>query len=96
MTKNRRQLLANVERLSGYFQKRLSAMDFGKAAELTIRGMAIGVDVGSERRASNIQEDAREAGLLISTQDSRLLLLPALNMPRSMAATGLDILDRCL
>ena len=37
MTKNRRQLLANVERLSGYFHKRLRAMDFSKTAELTIR-----------------------------------------------------------
>lgn len=96
MTKNRRQLLAGVERLSGYFQKRLSAMDFGKSTELTIRGLAIGVDVGSERRASNIQEDAREAGLLISTQGSRLLLLPALNMPRSVAEAGLDVLEHCL
>ena len=96
MTKNRRQLLANVERLSGYFQKRLTAMGFGGTAELTIRGLAIGVDVGSERRASDIHDDAREAGLLISTQGSRLLLLPALNMPRSMAETGLDILERCL
>jgi len=96
MTKNRRQLLANVERLSGYFHKRLRAMDFSKTAELTIRGLAIGLDVGAERRASNIQEDAREAGLLISTQGSRLLLLPALNMPRSVAQKGLDILERCL
>ena len=85
MTKNRRQLLANVERLSDYFRKRLKTMDFGKAVELTIRGLAIGVDVASERRASTIQEEAREAGLLTSTQGSRLLLLPALNIPRSVA-----------
>ncbi len=96
MTKNRRRLLANVERLSAYFDKRLRAMDFGGTPDLTIRGLAIGLDVGSERRASTIQEDAREAGLLISTQGSRLLLLPALNMPRSLAGKGLDILERCL
>src|SRR5436190_3604313 len=96
ITKNRRQLLANVERLSGYFRKRLRAIDFGKAAELTICGLAIGVDVGSERRASNIQEEAREAGLLMSTQGPRLLLLPPLNMPRSVAEKGLDNLERRL
>jgi adenosylmethionine-8-amino-7-oxononanoate aminotransferase len=88
MTKNRQKLLANVERLSGYIRKRLRPMDFDKTAELTVCGLAIGVDVGSERRPSNIQEDARKAGLPISTQGSRLLLLPALNLPLSVAERG--------
>jgi 4-aminobutyrate aminotransferase-like enzyme len=71
-------------------------MEFGEAAEITICGPAIAVDVGSERRASNIQEKAGKSGLLMSTQSSRLLLLPPLNMPRSVAEKGLDILERCL
>jgi acetylornithine/succinyldiaminopimelate/putrescine aminotransferase len=95
MTKHRKRLLGNVQRMSNYFRTRLSAIEFKHPAKLHIRGLAIGVDVEKEDYATKLQERARDEGLLFSIEESRLLLLPALNVEQEAAKDGLDILERC-
>jgi acetylornithine/succinyldiaminopimelate/putrescine aminotransferase len=96
LMQHRKRLLENVAATSDYFYGRLSAMDFEEAPEIRMRGLAIGVDVGDEEYASKIKDECRKAGLLLTTESSALLLLPALNIERVVARKGLDILESCL
>jgi 4-aminobutyrate aminotransferase-like enzyme len=43
-----------------------------------------------------VQQRCRRRGLLVSTEDSSLLLLPSLIVTRAIAKAGLDILERCV
>jgi acetylornithine/succinyldiaminopimelate/putrescine aminotransferase len=96
LMQHRKRLLENVAATSDYFYGRLSAMEFEEAPEIRMRGLAIGVDVGDEEYASKIKDECRKAGLLLTTESSALLLLPALNIERVVARKGLDILESCL
>jgi acetylornithine/succinyldiaminopimelate/putrescine aminotransferase len=87
-------LLRHVARMSELFGARLAAMRFAAEPELHIRGLAIGVDVQDEEYAGRIKDRCRRAGLLVTKEESTLLLLPALNIQRSVAERGLDILER--
>ena len=57
--------------------------------------LAIDVDIGTERYAAKLQEDARREGLLFSADGSGLRLIPALNVDHAIAEKNLDILQRC-
>ena len=94
--RNRRKLLAHVAELSDYFRSRLLEMDFDEPAGIRIKGLAIGVDVHDEEYASAIEEGCRRRGLLLTTEGSSILLLPALNIERSVAKRGLDILEKAI
>jgi len=93
---NKKRLLGGVMRTSAYFRDRLSAMAFKEQPRINIRGLAIGVDVGDEDYADQIRERCRRRGLLLTTQDSTLMLLPALTIERAAAKRGLDILESSL
>lgn len=88
----RRPLLAGVNALSACFRERLLAMEFRKPPTLNVIGLAIGIDLGSEAYASRIEERCRKGGLLVTSQDSSILLLPALTLDERTARRGLDIL----
>jgi acetylornithine/succinyldiaminopimelate/putrescine aminotransferase len=89
-----KRLLGHVARMSELFGRRLAAMRFESEPELRVRGLAIGVDVGDADYAGRIKERCRRGGLLITKEDTTLLLLPALNVERRIAEEGLDILER--
>ena len=93
---NRRRLLADVAEMSEYFRVRLLQLEFERPATIRIQGLAIGIDVGAEEDADAIQEKCRRNGLLVSTEGSTVLLLPALSIDRRTAARGLDILARSI
>lgn len=59
-----------------------------------MQGLAIGIEVSSERYASRIEERCRKRGLLLTTEGATVLLLPALDITRAAARKGLDILER--
>ena len=82
--------------MSEHFAERLARIRFGHPPTIRIRGLAIGVDVEREEYASKVQDRCREEGLLISTEGSTLLLLPALDVDRAIADRGLDILAACV
>jgi 4-aminobutyrate aminotransferase-like enzyme len=55
--------------------------------------LAISIDVNDEARAERIRSRCLRRGLLLTTQGSELLLLPALTIESSVASEGLDILE---
>ena len=81
--------------MSDYFRERLAAMPFKRRPELRIRGLAVAIDFDDEKYTSQLYERVRDAGLLCSSDDTFLLLLPPLNISRDVARRGLDILQRC-
>jgi 4-aminobutyrate aminotransferase-like enzyme len=93
---NSRRLLDGVAQMSGYFQDRLSTMDFGEEVKFNIRGLAIGVDVVDEDRAEAIIGKCRRGGLLLATEGSVITMLPALTIDRAAARRGLDIFERSI
>ena len=94
--KHQNRLLRNAGKLSDYFAERLAQIDFKQSATIRIKGLAIGVEFEAEDYAAAVHEKSRRRGLLFSHESGpTLLLLPALNMTRSIAEEGLDILERC-
>jgi 4-aminobutyrate aminotransferase-like enzyme len=93
---HRTRLLEHVARTSDYFLTRLSQFAFTGDTAIRMRGLAIAVDVKDEDYAEKVQQKCRRAGLLVSTEGTSILLLPALNIERQVAKRGLDILERAL
>jgi 4-aminobutyrate aminotransferase-like enzyme len=92
MTANRRALMANVSAMSTRFVERLASLSAEPDA-ISAAGLAISVDVGSERRAERIRSACQRRGLLLTTQGAKLLLLPPLTIGEGTARRGLDILQ---
>ena len=66
-------------------------MRFQEEVELNIRGLAIGIDVKDSTYASTIQQRCREKGLLVSRQESLIVMFPVLTIDQAMAKKALDI-----
>lgn len=99
VVRHKKALLAHVAEMSEYFSDRLSRMRFTRVkhvATIHVKGLAIGIDFENEDEADAVQAKCRRNGLLTSTEGSTLLLLPALTIPRRVAKTGLDILEKCV
>ena len=96
LARNEKRLMKRVADTSAYFRARLEEMPFDESTALNIKGLAIGIDIGDEDRASAIQRRCRRRGLLISVEGTSLLLLPALTVDRRTAEEGLDVLERCV
>ena len=95
LIKHRDRLLRNASKLCDYFSERLGQIDFKERATVRVKGLAIGIEFEKEDYAAAVHEKSRRRGLLFSHEGgSTLLLLPALNMKRSLAEEGLDILER--
>ena len=90
--RRRKALLAHAAEVSNYFRDRLSEMDFGGYGAINILGVAISVDVGDEDYAEEIREKCQRKGLLFVTQETKLLLLPAVTVDSNVAAQAMDIL----
>jgi acetylornithine/succinyldiaminopimelate/putrescine aminotransferase len=93
MTANRRALMAGVNAMSTLFVERLASLPFAQPDAISVAGLAIGVDVKNERRAERIRSSCVRRGLLLTTQGSKLLLLPPLTIDAAVAQRGLDILE---
>lgn len=93
---SKKSLLDHVEAMSAYMGGRLRDMPFGNSAEFHIKGLAIGVDVQDKNIAEGLKSRCLNAGLLIRTHESSIMLFPALNIDKDTAAEGLDILEGCL
>jgi acetylornithine/succinyldiaminopimelate/putrescine aminotransferase len=91
-----KKLLKGVAELSDHFRTRLSYLPFKQPVSLRIQGLAIGIDVGDEEYAAKLESRCRKRGLLIATEGSVLLLLPALNVQRSVVDKALNILEKCI
>ena len=96
VTRHKDRLLRQAAGLSDYFAERLAQIEFKQRAAVRIKGLAVGIEFEDEDYAAEVHEKSRRRGLLFSHEGgSTLLLLPALNMKRSIAEEGLDILQRC-
>jgi 4-aminobutyrate aminotransferase-like enzyme len=93
IVKNEKRLFAQVADMSDYFQARLGAMDFKRKAKIRMRGMAIGIDFGSEDYCDKLAARCRKKGLLVSPEGETVLLIPALNIDRATARKGLNIFE---
>ena len=93
---NTEDLLDNIERVSSVFEKQLPKISFRKDPEIRRKGLAVAVDVHDKEYASEIREEALKHGLLMNTEGSSLLFLPALNIETETVVEGLKILQECV
>ena len=93
--RDKRKLLAQVATTSDYFRERINAIEFGSKLTLNMLGLAIGLHFDDDDYADALSERCRRNGLLVASQSSDVLLLPALNIERPVASRGLDLLERC-
>ncbi|HYC37390.1 MAG TPA: aspartate aminotransferase family protein [Usitatibacter sp.] len=68
LTRNRRRLFDQVAATSELFRMRLAAMGLERDAELRIRGLAIGIHFGDEKRVARIAGKCRAEGLLVGPE----------------------------
>ena len=92
--RDKRKLLAQVADTSNYFRERISEMEFDSKMTLNMIGLAIGLHFEDEKYADKLTERCRKNGLLVVSQSSDVLLLPALNIDRRTASRGLNILEQ--
>lgn len=95
LRRGRRRFLTHVNALSALFATQLAAIRFQQKPQIRIRGLAIALDFASQREASRIVKRAAELGLLLTSQDKTILLLPPLTISKSLAAEGLSMLRTC-
>jgi adenosylmethionine-8-amino-7-oxononanoate aminotransferase len=93
MLRHRASLFAHIQSTSGYFGQRLDRIRFRRKATVRRQGLAIGIELASASEAEKIHSRCRKNGLLVALSDDTLMLFPALNVPRNIAARGLDILE---
>jgi acetylornithine/succinyldiaminopimelate/putrescine aminotransferase len=93
--RTKKRLLENVAAMSDHIRARLAGMEFENPSSTSIQGLAIYLDLGDEEYASKVQDKCRRKGLLVTTQDDGLLLLPALIVERAVVDRALDILEDC-
>jgi acetylornithine/succinyldiaminopimelate/putrescine aminotransferase len=93
--RRRRQLLQHAAEMSDYFRARLSEIDFNGYSAVNILGLAIYVDVGDEDYAEEIGKKCQRRGLLLVTQETGFLLIPAVTVDSRVAARAMDILADC-
>jgi acetylornithine/succinyldiaminopimelate/putrescine aminotransferase len=89
-------VLASVAERSVQLRQQLSLMEWPKEPELRIQGLACAVEVSDSEYARNLEERAREAGLLMFAEDKSLVLFPAVTIDEETLQTGLDILADCV
>jgi adenosylmethionine-8-amino-7-oxononanoate aminotransferase len=89
-------IFRHVSEASQHFRTSLSQMEFRKGGEMSIIGLAIGVDVKKRGYVENIKERCLEEGLIISNQEKKLVMFPPLNISIQEIDEGLDILKRCI
>ena len=92
----RDELLTHVAALSRLFEQRLNQMKFKGKPEISVKGLAIAVELGNKRYAKKIKEACFEKGLLIDEDEGMIEMFPALNMREEVAEKGLKILEECL
>lgn len=90
--RDKRKLLAQVAATSDYFRERIGEIEFGSKLTLNMLGLAIGLHFEDEDYGDALTDRCRRNGLLVASQSSDVLLLPALNIDRRTASRGLDIL----
>jgi acetylornithine/succinyldiaminopimelate/putrescine aminotransferase len=56
----------------------------------------MGVEFENSDYASELVDKCCPAGLLLTAEESVLLLFPALNLDQAIAQQGLDIMEQCL
>lgn len=91
------EILNNVNRMSIYFEKRLSQIKFKCPHKVNIKGLAIGLWFEKEGYATELVGKCTKKGLLFSDLDSHYLtFFPALNIDQTTAEKGLNIFESCV
>jgi adenosylmethionine-8-amino-7-oxononanoate aminotransferase len=96
IAENKNQLFQKIEASSQRFRTGLSQLGFKKGGKLSIIGLAIAVDVEQEKYATEIKEKSQSNGLLITAQDSKIVLFPPLTVTRGVIDEGIKILKESI
>jgi adenosylmethionine-8-amino-7-oxononanoate aminotransferase len=93
---HRRAVLANVVAAGRFIEDQVSRMAFRQKPKLRAMGLAIGVDVGDEDYASEIQERCHRKGLLFEADGTALTFFPVLTIDKATAGEAMKILAGCV
>lgn len=91
--RNREKLFQNVSEVSDYFYDRLSSINFKSRSKLRVLGLAIAIEFESAEYCQKLAEKCLENGLIVSAEDSAIVMWPALTIDMETAKEGLDILQ---
>ncbi len=86
--KNRDKLLRHVHKLSEYFRSRLNQF------EVRIRGLAIAVEMSSEKQAESVVKRCQKNGVLLTTAGTAITMFPPLTIDLETAERALDIFEQ--
>jgi 4-aminobutyrate aminotransferase-like enzyme len=91
-------ILANVLTQGEHLRDRLARLRYPRGVRARVRGvgLAVGVDLGSARRAEQVEARCREQGLLVATEGASIVMFPALEITRALIDEGVDRFARAL
>lgn len=97
LLKNKSAILSNTNKMSKYFEVRLSKMKFKHTPKIKIKGLAIAVEFKEAGYASEIVSRSLSNKLLMSTLTPFIFtIFPPLTIDKNTVEKGLDILEKCL
>ena len=96
LSRHEAELFADVAARSIQFADALASMPWEREAKLRIRGLALAVDLGDRKHVEKLVERFREAGVLLGSEGSALVLFPALTIDEATAAEGLNLMEQAL
>jgi acetylornithine/succinyldiaminopimelate/putrescine aminotransferase len=91
------EILGNVSERSDELRHRFSIMDFKtEDVEVRIQGLAVGIDLHDKDYASSIETACRESGLVVSAEDTSIVMFPPLTTDHDTVNDALDIFSAAL
>lgn len=94
---HKKEIMANVDKQSAYFSKRLKQTKFKFLKEIRIKGLAIALEFTDSQYVTDLVKHCMENGLLIlDLNTTQITLFPALTIDEKTAKKGLDILENCV
>jgi acetylornithine/succinyldiaminopimelate/putrescine aminotransferase len=84
-------LLVNCVEVGAYLERRLKEI-FGDSAKVHAKGLAIAVEFDHEEYPAKLVERCRKKGLLVTSDDEYLQILPAVNVENKVAERAMNIL----
>lgn len=89
LARDRDALMRNVEEMGGWLMRELDSLPWKRRPDVRGKGLLVAVDTHGRATAKRIAERARENGLLLSTEGTKLMMMPALDLDRRTARTAL-------
>ncbi len=92
---NQQELFSQLEKNSEIVKERFAEIESDNSVEIRIKGLAIAIDLKDEEKVAKLKEVCFDQGLLVNTEKTSIVFLPALDIDEDTLGKGLEIFIKC-